>query len=630
MGGPWEKYQTNQPPSDGPWSKYQAPSQDDNAWDQGDAWGDSTPPQPSATPKRTVGSSAYTRLQAAIESKQRADRQALSDSPIQAILSKIGNTSIDPLQLGSMARSMGTDLPSWVPDPTIGGLVHGASKVVTGPAQFIGNLVGKGDVVNPLQDKVESYWRNNYAPSKSGELIGEALPFLLTGGSSAAGEAPQALNMGQKLVQYAKAIAKGAGTGAAFGASSVKENVAPDDYFNRAAEDAKTGAKWGGGLSTAGAVIDGLGSVVGPALKRAADTKSPEEIQNMLRQRIPSIPGEDMGDYMQRVAKSNYGQALETHGEPYIPINKKGPQVAADPTEYARALLNLQEKNSQALGKTPATKGYVNDLANELDSQDGTTFDALRLLRKELGDRKAVLDENHRPMFDRATLAYLKDAVSKDMQNADPALYDELMAANEGWRQGVVPMRNKALKLLRDTDRPNNFLENLGPGKIKDVKPDTVKELAIGAPVDPLYENWITKAINHGDGSPAKFLTVMKDANKGVDAITNITGNPELQQQFPWMEHDPGIQEAFQGATRIAKISKVLGWGANVASGTTLAMAGHFNPAFSGPGLVWRALKSQTGRDLLRTAASLPEGSPKLLDIAAKIKALESGQDDNQ
>ena len=280
---PWAKYATTPPgqeaqtPNPDDWQKRVKPvttyngkasvQREDNAvWygpEQGNqgpgGWFDANGHRVSAAPRAIDIQAAQG--QAPIAQSQPTDTQAF--------VRAIGNTPV--LGGGLMAGQVPGQSNNWT--PTLAGTVKGALDLPVGAFQGLSHLMdyspGNGNALpeqyrlGPQADKAvqayEDFYNKHFDQNISGQVLGQILPFVLSGGTSEAAEAPKILTGAQRLGAIAKSGLKAAGVGGALVPAITPEaNLDPnnpDDYSNRKIEEFKGGAEFGGLLGAAGSAI---------------------------------------------------------------------------------------------------------------------------------------------------------------------------------------------------------------------------------------------------------------------------------------------------------------------------------------------------------------------------------------
>ena len=145
------------------------------------------------------------------------------------------------------------------------------------------------------------------------------------------------------------------------------------------------------------------------------------------------------------------------------------------------------------------------------------------------------------------------------------------------------------------------------------MRPDKAAIIANGSSADPMLYSYLDAAIKQGAGKPGSFATSLEKAMPAVEQIA-----------------DPKTLEAFRGVLNVAKTAK---WGGTLANLAAAGSVGHispgtgavggilaaFNPAMSGPGLLWKLMQTPATRNLLSLAGKLPAGSSELDLIANEL-----------
>lgn len=187
--------------------------------------------------------------------------QEMVREPFMAGLRKIGNTQIGPtgaLGVPTVAQMVPDSVGKFIPEPTNAGLYKGLVDLPVATAQFGAHLMGS-NAVDPAANAVDSFYRDNFKESKSGEMLGQSMPFLATMGGSAAVQAPSNAGKVRAALQYLKGIGKGTVIGGATAPLLTPEvGVQSEaDYRARKEAEAKTGALVGGGVATVAPVAVG-------------------------------------------------------------------------------------------------------------------------------------------------------------------------------------------------------------------------------------------------------------------------------------------------------------------------------------------------------------------------------------
>jgi len=198
---------------------------------------------------------------AVIVDSQINQAQEMVREPFMAGIRKIGNTQIGPtgaLGVPTVAQMVPDSVGKFIPEPTNAGLYKGLVDLPVATAQFGAHLMGS-NAVDPAANAVDSFYRDNFKESKSGEMLGQSMPFLATMGGSAAVQAPSNAGKVRAALQYLKGIGKGTAIGGATAPLLTPEvGVQSEaDYRARKEAEAKTGALVGGGIAAVAPVAVG-------------------------------------------------------------------------------------------------------------------------------------------------------------------------------------------------------------------------------------------------------------------------------------------------------------------------------------------------------------------------------------
>lgn len=175
-----------------------------------------------------------------------ANRRLVYQSPGMAILKAIGDTGIGG--------------PSQIPGvPSVAGVGKGLSDSVLAPAQFAAH-VGGSNVMDPVVDAAQGFYTDNFDRNLTGEMVGQAAPFLATMGGSAAAQAPKVLTAAERVRAALATIGKATATGAvAAPALTPETNVQGEgDFWGRKTEKAILGGAFGLAGSTAAVTLPWL------------------------------------------------------------------------------------------------------------------------------------------------------------------------------------------------------------------------------------------------------------------------------------------------------------------------------------------------------------------------------------
>jgi len=653
MTGPWEKYQTPATPpatppaatpdAEGPWSKYGAPSAPSDGW-QDTPYGFKVKPIQIGqvqTVQRPDGAAWFGPEQGNkgqpgwfnAQGQRMADKPTPEGAPSQPWMSQNLGTIIGPS--ASIAQSLAHRLMGdRGTNPTVGGVAHGVASDVVAPAQLAAHAVSSS-AVDPLANRMEAYFGTG---DKGGQMLGQAAPFLMTGGASAAGGPPAAgaetLSAAQKIKAILGTIGKGAATGAiAAPAMTTETNVqSPEDYWARKASEAKMGAATGGILASVPVVAEGIGALASKA-KMAGATPSPGEMLDQLGTRLG---GKAPGEALQSAAQAKYDAGWDAFKKAVAPVDEQAGSVGVD---YSPAIQNLQELLGIGGKRSPnpippERRQVLEELLGNLqeamkpEGQVDNSFQGAIDTIKSLGSIQRQLAIKHGDTEARAMLGSVRDSILQSMEQSNPELAAKAAEARKVFATQVAPLFDKSqggqlLTKIRDTATPGDLLGAQNQGALTRIKPDAARIIAQGSSADPLLYSYLDAAIKQADGKPGSFAASIQ---KAMPAIEAIAGPEDLK--------------AFQGMAKVAKTSKFGGMLANIGMGAALGHGGHevmgpaatlaasFNPAMTGPGLMWKLLQSPGTRHLLTLAGNLAEGSPELeligRDMSKRIAAMSA------
>lgn len=167
----------------------------------------------------------------------------------------------------------------YTPTPTWGRFVKGLLSPVEKVVQLGGNVVGLGGVVNPAVTGIENFYKENVAPSLSGEVAGFVAPAVLSGGTSLAPEAANASRLATGIRSLLNAYrtagtAGGAGEAALAsigraalqgGAVAAVSTPVPNaesaaDVFKETGKQALIGGAFGGAMGAVGPLASSVAS----------------------------------------------------------------------------------------------------------------------------------------------------------------------------------------------------------------------------------------------------------------------------------------------------------------------------------------------------------------------------------
>lgn len=622
MGGPWEKYGTQpEPQADGPWAKY-APKEaapdnwqptkfgfkvrdtqdpetgqptkereDGAVWDQSKGWKQKDPqtglwaPAPSepwankGTASRLFGSDAFKNLgRQASEGLQGAGRAfgGLVHDAMNATGLQSDKSYLEGIQQRDEADRQALAIKN------TGGFGAG---FVQGEGAAIPNLAAMALMKRPI-------------------------PTGPTAFASASEMAPTLTPFAQRAAAEAFPIG---------GATYAMTPGTMEQRRNAALTGMVAAPLVMGGANVAGKVVRGL--------QATGQTPAAQELLDSIGARFGN---ENPGVALQNAAKAKYNEAWEAAKGAYGP-----PDAAAQsaPVAFTKATDEL----NQILGKAetqispvhPEQLSYLTALRDRITKATAgaeggpvADFQSAAQAVKDIGSMGRALAQTHGSVIDREALDRVRDAILQDMADAHPGASAAEAEGRRVFREQVVPLFDKkqggsVLSQIRDSQTPNDLLAAKSQGSLTRMKADQAAIIAKGSSPDPLLYSYLDAALSQADGKPGSFVNSL---NKAMPAVEKIA--------------DPETLKAFQGVLKVAKTAKWGGALANAGAGatvggipgaaTSLGIGAAFNPAYSGPGLTWRLLQNPTTRKLLTMAAKLPQGSPALESVAAKLAATEA------
>lgn len=202
----------------------------------------------------------------------------------QALKEDVGNIPLMPVSVGYLAQKARnlfggkpTTFENTQANPTIGGIVHGLGNIPIGAGQMAAllgeelGIPGSEESAAGMRQAAKE-WDSTFKdpsldPSKSGVMLGESIPYLLTGGGAAATEAKQL----PRFLQQAKLAAQRATAGGIINAIQPDtESLTDEEYARRAWERAKVGGAMGAAIPP---VASALGKGTGYVADKLAGTR---------------------------------------------------------------------------------------------------------------------------------------------------------------------------------------------------------------------------------------------------------------------------------------------------------------------------------------------------------------------
>lgn len=557
---------------------------------------------------------------------------------IPSLVSGIGDTGLALSNPGTMIRSaysaVGQDEPAWnrfMPDPTVAGVVKGAVDSPLAIAQLGSHLMGSS-AVDPLVNGVQGYYGQNFIPSKTGEALGQALPFLATGGSSAVAQAPKALTTAERVRAALAGIAKATGTGAVAAPALTPETgvQSEGDYWTRKLAEAKTGAKVGATLGTAGQVIGGVASKVktplspeaqaiqdlgdqfgvrtmapdlsaSPGLNKAAVLAEQVPGSGMVSQRLAQqaearaaaqklldqhgIQGDASTAIQQGLlnklatAKGNAKSAYDLVGE----LAKGKGEVPLD--ETLKAIQKFKAQEASAVVPDQGLIGLLDKMESRLASPEvDKTFTGVRGLRSDLG---SMISDYYKGT-NAATgskgvqvLQGVKGAVENDLSNFTskngPDLAAAAKRADSIYKNEVIPFKDRALASAVKSSEPDQIYRTF----IQQGKGDRAQKFynALDPDGQAAVRSQIVKdafqaaTVTDGVFSPAKFAQSLEKVKDASGVFFKGTDKFELDGFTNLMRH---IQRAGQVAENPPTGQRlILTMLAGEGAGTIGRIAGH-------------------------------------------------------
>lgn len=447
------------------------------------------------------------------------------------------------------------------------------------------------------------------------EFVGEALPGIAVGGPGL---------QGAKILskQGAKQLGKIALAGGAQ-ALTMPVDMAPGstnlDYLKKKAGQAEAGAAF---APAAALGLEGpmrLGKkLLGGAAKIGA-TKSTGEVMEELTSKLG---GKSPGVALQDAADAKYSAAWDEFKNAMSPVDEAAGGVGMDYSGAAakiRSILGIGQKRSPnpiPKERADVLKALLANLeeAGKPDGLVDNSFAGAMDVIKGLGRDARVLAQKHGDTEARATLNEVRDAILESMTNSDPMLASKAKEARTIFAKNVAPLFDKSeggqfLTQIRDTPTPADLLASGNQGSLARMRPDKAGIIARGSSADPMLYSYLDAAIKQADGNPGIFV---KSLEKAMPAVEQIA--------------DPEMLEAFKGLTKVARTSRFTGFLANMSlsaipgahmAGAGLATAATLKPAFTGPGIIWKALQSPNGRKLLKAAGKM-EPDSKSMDLVTR------------
>lgn len=499
-------------------------------------------------------------------------------SPLQQRLAILkGYTPLGPAGVGGMAyRAItGKKPPEWVPEPTAEGFTKGLSNLVTGPmrlqanlGQRLGDVTGieflkqkygiEADVAGKLAQDIEQIYRQQAQPSKTGEMLGESVPFLAMGPTSlGASIAPKLPSILRPVARLGLGAAEGYGVSQAVNPQAQAQTRA--EYEQAQAETGKMGAFLGGG----GALAAELASPLARILKRGKPKVEAAGLQKDLSARMG---GEEESDVFQTELKKAFLADLAEARKPFEALRArdvtKTPEVelhGGQTSFKGKRLSNLLGPNDDVIvAKTPQGEevGYL-WLTKE---PDGFTI------------RKVEVD----PKFHRQGIAtYMNNEAEKAFGPyrgaTDYTPEGKAFRESIGKQKGEIALGGFTAKVgqlqqeLKDlgADEADPVLKELG-GFAERIGRSKEKGWTRALDVSKRLNDAITQAKTSKDNYRAMMLIKAKDALE-----ENLAKFPEYmeakslwkEKMAPWEGKEEGgtfLKRAMESPTPDVEIAKVI------------------------------------------------------------------------
>lgn len=600
------------------------------------------------------------------EYAKKKDAEMRSRPMKDRLISAIGNTTVGGIpdlkqvidaipEDWSTTKSVLSAVNSVLPSQSVAGIAKGASDLALGPAQLAAHAagIGKGRVDSAV-NATSDYYKRNFNKSTSGEVAGQALASLLPGSSAS------------KLVT----IAKSAAAPVVF---TPETNLKDDpEYWSRKGTEAGVGAAVGAAIPLVGSAVRPVAKGINKLKDRLANAGSVAEVQGELTSKFGGLTP---GQYLKAKATEIYEEPLARHDElmdKLMPLagdrktnyentlmtidrilGEHNNNVSQMQPEQASQLAALRDRIFQSIQKTSAsTKSngvgmYLNnelptvaktvggsDISNDL----GGLIQAYQDLGKPLGNNI----NKHGSRLSRGVLQDVRAAMLEDMHNESSHLGGIWDDARAIFRDEVVPLFDKKhggnlLTTIRDAWDPDDQLQKILQGGLRDAKVNKIQKIASGSASDPLIWQAIENATQGAHGRPGAFASSLEKALPALEAISTPEQAKQLRELIFQAKAGKVLGIAGEGMVTPAmagvgaaagSLVGAPGWGAGVGAsvGGHIAGASHFSPALSGQGMAWRKLQDPGFREKLAKLWNLPVGSPELDSKFAQFLAQQSGR----
>lgn len=544
------------------------------------------------------------------------------------------------------------------PMQSVAGIAKGISDVVLGPSQLAAHATGVGtSAVDSAVNATNDFYTKNFDRSIPGEVAGQALTTLIPGG-------PVAGKLGKLLT-----IAKSAAAPVAFTPeTNLKDG---EDYLDRKLTEAKVGGAVGAAIPLVGAAVRPVAKGINKLKDRLANAGSVAETQGSLSQ---NFGGKSAGKYLQDKAIEVYEAPLAKHDALMAQVGADAPNVT---TGYKNTLAALDEiindYNNNVSKMRPEQIQQIQELRDNISKavRPQTTSTSVNSVNAYLNNAPAIVTETTNPTISndlaglirayqdfgkplgkniaghgdrlsRGTLQDIRYAMLQDAHEAAPDLAGNWGQAREVFKNEVVPLFDKKqgggiLTQIRDAWDPDDQLQKLLQGGLRDAKVNKVQKVASGAASDPLIWQAIENATQGAHGRPGAFASSLEKALPALEAISTPEQAKQLRELIFQAKAGKVLGIAGEGMVTPAmagvgaaagSLVGAPGWGAGVGAsvGGHIAGASHFSPALSGQGMAWRKLQDPAFREKLAKLWNLPVGSPELDSKFAQFLAQQSGR----
>ena len=565
--------------------------------------------------------------------------------------------------------------------PVFSGAAHGLIESAVAPAQMIAHAFGS-NAVDPLADAIQRNYEQNWQQSKPGEMLGQAIPFLASGGAAEAAEAPaQAASVAQRVGQTLGNVGKAAIGGAvAAPALTMETNIQnPEDYWARKQAEAKAGALTGGVLGTAGEAASGIANVASKmnrplppeaqAIQDLGDKFGVRTLAPDLTANQPalsktavlaeSVPGSGM--VAQRVAqqaeaRSAAHQLLEQHGidgdvattiqhglQNRLAEAKGAASAAYDRVgqlaegkgnvpldQTLKAIQQAKAAESSAVVPDQGLVGLLGKMEDRIQSPEvDTTFNGVRGLRSDLGN----MISDYYKGTNAATgskgvqvLQGIKGALEGDLQNFTnnngPEIAAAAKKADSIYKNQVVPFKDQIIAKAVKSSEPDQIFKTIvaaGPDRAQKFY-NTLDANGQAAVRSQIVKNAFDAATQQdGVFSPAKFAQSLEKVKGQTGVFFKGNDKWELDGFTNLMRHIQRAGQVNENPTNGQRLVQGLILGEG--GGAALgAMAGH-------PGALVAPAASMGAARAFTSLVSSPGGKRLLLsasDLAPSSPALEN------